>query len=237
MTAATTPLDATPRGPWRARLVPGVLVFLVLMFFTVPWWGRQLAFFRVHDVEVRGARYLKQSDVVARLGIDTLYSIWGSIDALEKRVERHPQVQTAHIRRSLPSKLVVDVTENEPIALVPARDGMRAYEEGGRALPIDPSRTFPDLPVVDRADTAVFRLLADLKAANREMYNRVSEIRRVENNELRILLLQVPVRAMRGVGAERFDELSSVQRDLAARGITPAELDLRFKDQVIARLP
>jgi cell division protein FtsQ len=114
---------------------------------------------------------------------------------------------------------------------------MRVYEENGRVLPIDPARVLTDLPVVDRPDTSILRLLADLRADYREVYNAISEVRLVDDNEIRIRLLELPVRALRGIGAERFGELSSVQRDLATRGITPVELDLRFKDQVIARLP
>ena len=90
-----------------------------MMSLAVPWWGRRLAFFRVHDVEVRGARYTRATDIVARLGIDTLHSIWEPLDSLEARVERHPQVADARIRRWLPSTLIVDVTENLPVAFVP----------------------------------------------------------------------------------------------------------------------
>jgi hypothetical protein len=42
---------------------------------------------------------------------------------------------------------------------------------------------------------------------------------------------------LRGLVADRMEELSSVRRDLARKQIVPAELDLRFKDQVIVRLP
>lgn len=226
---------APPRSGRRAALAAVLGIFLAAA--TIPWWGRYLDFFRVHKVEVRGARFARQSDIVARLGIDTTYSVWGALDVLERRVERHPQVRSATIHRSLPSKLIVDVVEHEPVALVAGKDGMKAYEEGGRALPLDPTRVPADLPVVGVADTGVLRLLADLRAENREMYNRVSEVQLAPNGELRFLVLTTPVRAMRSVAAGRFAELSSVVRDLAARGIVPTELDLRFNDQVIARLP
>ncbi|MGQ0646264.1 MAG: cell division protein FtsQ/DivIB [Gemmatimonadaceae bacterium] len=236
MTSPAPPAAAS--GPrWGRRIAAVLGLVIVGAMTTVPWWGRELAFFRVRSVEVRGTRFARPSDIAARLAIDTLSSIWISLDTLEMRVERHPQVRTASVRRWLPSKVIVEITENEPIALVPGTRGMRAYEETGRALPVDPAKVATDLPIVEKADTAVFRLLADLKADNPELFARVSEIRLVGKDQMRIVLLDVDVLAMRSLGAERFDELSSVQRDLARRNIVPTELDLRFKDQVIARLP
>lgn len=230
--------EAPPRGPrWGRRIAAAVVCLVVLAVVTVPWWGRPLAFFRLHDVEVRGTRFARPSDIAARLQVDTSTSIWISLDTLEARVEKHPQVRSALIRRWLPSKLVVEIIENEPIALVPGTRGMRAYEESGRVLPLDLARVPTDLPIVERPDTSVFRLLSDLKADNPGMYAQISEVRFVGKDQLRLMLLDVPVLALRGLLAERFDELSSVQRDLARKQIVPAELDLRFKDQVIVRLP
>jgi cell division protein FtsQ len=232
------PLPVPGRAPARRRLIiAGGVALAGLVLLTVPWWGRQLAFFRVHDVEVRGTRLLKASEIVTRLGIDTMHSIWEPLDSLQARVERHPQVASARIRRWLPSTLIVEVTENLPVAFVPGRNGLRAYDEEGKALPLDPSRVPTDLPIISAPDTGVLRLLADLRADRPEIYARISEVRLVGKDQLRLELVDVPVLAMRTVSTERFDELSSVQRDLARRRIVPVELDLRFKDQVIARVP
>lgn len=237
MTAAPLP-EATPRAPrWGRRAGAVGLLAVLAALGTIQWWGRGLDFFRVRRVEVRGTRYLRPSEVAARLALDTTRSIWLPLDSLARRVEGHPQVRSAEIRRWLPSTLIVEVTEYQPIALVPGKGGMRAYEESGRVLPLDPTRMPADLPIVDRPDTAVFRLLADLKAVNPPMFARISEVRIAGRDELRILLLNVRVLALKTLVAERLDELSSVERDLARQGLVPTELDLRFKDQVIARLP
>ena len=228
---------STYRPRWARRIAAGLALFVVLAGTTVSWWGHDLAFFRIHDVEVRGTRFARPSEIAARLSVDTMTSIWSSLDTLRMRVERHPQVRSASVRRWLPSKIVVEVVENDPIALMSGPKGMRAYEESGRALPLDPARVPTDLPIVERADTSVLRLLADLKVDNPDMFAQISEVRLVGKDQLRFVLLDVSVLAMRGLGAERFQELSSVRRDLAKRRIVPAELDLRFKDQVIARLP
>jgi cell division protein FtsQ len=217
-------------------LALGVLA-LALLLLSVPWWGRQLAFFRVRQVEVRGTRYVDPADIAARLAIDTLHSIWLPLDSLEARAARHGMVQRARVRRWLPSTLIVEVTEYVPVALVPQRTGLRAYDENAVALPLDPSRVPADLPIITAPDTGILRLLADIRSERPELFARISEIRPMGREQLRMVLIDVQVLVMRDVSAERFDELSSVERDLARRRIAPVELDLRFKDQVIARVP
>jgi cell division protein FtsQ len=232
------PVAPPPRRPrWGRRVAAATVALVLTITGTVPWWGYDLAFFRVRRVEVRGARFARPSEVAARLRVDTTTSVWVPLDSLERLVRAHPQVRTASVRRWLPSTLIVELTEDDPIALVPGARGMRAFEESGGALPLDPSRVAADLPIVDRPDTAVFRLLADLKAENPAMFARISEVRQVGRDQVRIMLLNVRVLAMKDLGVERFDELSSVERDLARQGLVPTELDLRFKDQIIARLP
>lgn len=230
--------DGAPSGDRRWRLV--ALVVIVLALVTSPWWGRaalrRMAFFRVRNVEIVGARYLRASDVVARLAVDTTASVWDDVERLEARVRSHPQVAEVEIGRRLPGTLVVRVTENLPVALVPSRGGFQAVDARGRALPIDPSRSNVDLPIVAQRDTALLRLMADVRRVSPALYARVSEVRRAGQGEIVVRLVSVPVRAAVHVTAERLAETIPVEEDLARRGAAVAELDLRFRDQVIARL-
>lgn len=241
MTSPNSPQPTAPEGGRRIRIrlrwyLLGI-VLLALGIFTVPWWGHDLAFFRVQQVEVRGTRFARASDIAARLQVDTTFSIWNKLDSLAVRAETHPQVHHARLSRRLPSTLVVTVDENLPIALVPASGGFKAYDDSGRVLPLDPARWGVDLPIVSRPDTALFRLLGDIKAEMPEYYSRVSEARRVARDEVVLQLMDVPVRAMLDMRADRLLQLSSVEADLAKRHLRPVELDLRYKDLVIARLP
>ncbi len=228
---------ATPPGPrrWRWYLLAAAVVAAGLL--ATPWWGRDLAFFRVQQVEVRGTRYARPADIAARLALDTTVSIWNDLDSLRVRAERHPQVHTARLSRRLPSTVVVTVDENLPVALVPAAGGFKAYDDSGRVLPMDPARWGVDLPIIPSADTAVLRLLGELKAEHPEFYGRISEARRVGRDEVTLQLVDVTVRAMLDMRADRLLQLSSVEADLTRRRLRPVELDLRYKDIVIARLP
>jgi cell division septal protein FtsQ len=205
----------------------------------VPALLRPLDFFRVRSVALHGLRYLDARALVRSMEIDTTMSIWESLDPIERRIAAHPQVRSVRLRRRLPSTIVVTIDESVPIALVPTREGgLRAFDEDARYLPLDPTRVAVDLPILSRADTALLRLLADLRRLDPPMFARVSEVQRTGRDEAIVFLSSLPVRVNSSMQAERFEELRAVEEDLARRGMVGgvAELDLRFRDRVIVRL-
>jgi cell division protein FtsQ len=115
---------------------------------------------------------------------------------------------------------------------------MRAYDETGRLLPLDPAKTHVDAPVLVERDTMLLRLLASLRASRRPLYDRVSSAKRAASrDELVVELNTLPVRTMANVTLERLADVEPVESDLARRQLHATEIDLRFRDQMIARLP
>ena len=224
----------------RARLRRGAIGLAALVVLASPWWGRliasQLSFFRVRRVEIVGVRYVAPSDILARLRVDTTRSVWDDPTPLEQRVAAHPQVGNVSISRKLPGTLVVNVVENLPIAMVSTERGFLVFDERGRQLPLDPSRVPVDLPIAARRDTALFGFLARVRAQRPSVFARLSDVARVGEKEIVIHFDALPVRAMLDVTPDRLAEIFPVEADLARRQARVAELDLRFRDQVIARL-
>lgn len=232
---------AEPRAWSKRRVRLGIAAVVLVLFVGAPFWAplllRQLSFFRVRKVEIVGARYVTAGDILDRLHVDTNASIWDPTGPLERRLASHPQLRRVSVRRKLPGTLVVDIEENSPVALVATSDGMRAYDARGVALPIDLTKTPLDAPVLPRRDVGVLKLLGLLRSEAPALYDRVSEVRVVSADELLIEFDGTPVRTMRDVTADRLAEIDPVEDDLTRRGLRAAEIDLRYKDQVIARLP
>jgi cell division protein FtsQ len=214
--------------------------FAAIGILCTPWWGppllSHLAYFRVRHVEIVGERYIEPSDILARLRVDTATSIWTDLAPLEQRVASLPQVRAARIERNLPGTLVVHITENVPVAFVPSPSGLHAVDASGRTLPIDPSEVGVDVPVVPRADRVVLALLDAIRQQAPALFARISSVQRTGRDELTIELPSEVVRAEVGVTADRLTDIIPVERDLSRRQLHAAELDLRFRDQVIARL-
>ena len=241
MTEEARRSDDEERGPTRGRVRLALAGAGVLLVLGAPFWAplllRQLSFFRVRRIEIIGARYVAVSDILQRMHVDTTASVWDPTQPLVKRLASHPQLRHVSVRRKLPGTLVVEVEENPPVALVAGNDGFRAYDARGMALPLDPARTPVDAPVLTRRDLAVFRLLGDLRNEAPAIYDRVSEVRVSGTDELVLDVAGTPVRTMRDVSATRLADVEPVEEDLARRGLRAAEIDLRYRDQVIARLP
>ena len=220
----------------RRRRVAALVAFGVMVFFLAPVGLRRLDYFRVRRVEIVGALYIPPGVIQERLAIDSTSSVWGKLGGLEDRAREHPQVRDAKISRRLPGTLVVRIVENLPVALVSTSDGLIAYDRDGKPLPIDPSRTRVDLPLVVRPDTLVLRMLDGVREADAALFARVSEVRWDERGGLRVLMSGMTVRAPGDCTAARFLEVIPVEQDLTRRGQRAAELDLRYRDQIVARI-
>jgi len=226
---------------WRKRLRRVGQLIAVAGLLSSPWWGRailrEMDFFRVRRVVIEGARYASPDEIVSRLRVDTTASIWDDVSPLVARVKEHPQVREVRIGRRLPGTLVVRVTENLPVALVNSTKGLLVTDATGASLPVDPTRTDVDLPVLATRDTLLLRLLGEVRAEVPSLFARVSEARRGNRGEVILVLQEHRVLARSDVTAARLADLLPVELDLARRALTVVELDLRFRDQVVARLP
>ncbi len=220
----------------RALLISGALAVVVLPF-AVREGARHMAFFRARKVEIEGARYIAPDEIVSRMKVDTAASIWDDADVWERRIATQPQVREVRISRRLPGTLVVHITEVPPVAFVAGGAGLTPYDASGRPLPIDPTAVDLDLPVVPTRDVAALRLLGDVRDAIPQLYARISDVRRLPRGELSLQVDSLNVLGARDLTAARLSDILPVERDLARRGRRAVELDLRYRDQVIARLP
>jgi cell division septal protein FtsQ len=234
-------------------------IFLVGVIMAGGWGvrsaARQMAFFRVRSVEVRGVRYLQPAEVLSRLRVDTLMSLWDDLEPLRDRVRHHPQVTGVTITRRLPGTLVVTVEENQPVALVQGSTGLLPYDSLGHVLPIDPARANLDLPIVATSDPVLLKLVGAIRYTAPRVFSRIEEVRRTGRDEILLTLSRrevtrsravsdtalsnagtVRVRIPLGLSVERLADIFPVENDLARRQVQVGELDLRYRDQVIARL-
>ena len=240
---------------WR---ILGAL-FLIAVIMAAAWGvragARQMAFFRVRSVEIRGTRYLRPNEIIARLKIDTLTSLWDDLEPMRQRVRGHPQVSDARIERRPPGTLVVIVKENLPVALIQTAAGLLPFDSLGRQLPIDPSRTNLDLPIVASADPVLLKLVGAIRVAEPRLFARIEEASRIGRDEILLTLApraedaapaagnaatpqrkSLRVRVPLGLSVDRLADIFPVERDLARRQARVGEIDLRYRDQVIARL-
>ena len=255
-----------PRSRWRVLGILLLLALLAPAPWLARRGASKLAFFHLRKVVVEGTKYLSPDTVVARLRVDTLHSVFDDVPPLEMRIRVLPQVADVEIQRRLPGTLVVRIRENLPVAFVPGAHGLEPVDSAGVTLPIDPALHVLDLPVCAQRDRALIALVGNVRAANVVLYQRISEASRDASGDVLLLLSSarapqksetqlrrsatgdsasstgaeaastLRVRVPMGVSAARLTDIFPVEFDLRRRGARVAELDLRYRDQVIARL-
>ena len=114
---------------------------------------------RVRQVIVAGNERVGTSEVEAYTGVragDRMFAL--DLDAAALRLRRHPWVATAHVRRELPDRVVIDIVEHEPALIVSLGDVYLANGQG---------RLFKRLAAADRVDAPVLTGLTREAAAKR----------------------------------------------------------------------
>ena len=181
MSDQETPREAEhPQRRRVSRIKLALVGIVALLAIGSPLWAplllRRMDFFRARRLQIVGTRYIATSDIVSRASVDTMRSVWDPTGPIADRVRTHPGVDAVHVSRKLPGTLVITITERQPVALVPGPEGFRVYDARGHALPVDLTRGVVDAPVLARPDTALLRLLGDLRATLPELYGRLIEI-------------------------------------------------------------
>jgi cell division septal protein FtsQ len=207
--------------------------------------------FRIAEVDVAGTQYMARDSVVAQMRLGPFASVWGDRDAWAERLEGHPLVRHAEVRRRLPNGLRVEIDERVPVALA-AAPTLEPVDVEGVRLPIDPTRTPLDLPVISArrmppSDAAVFpaevRALAaemgHLEALDAEFARRISTIRRAADGAVVLRLVapetEVVLPSRVPLGRLREAQTALTHAISVDPGRVPSVVDLRFADQVVVR--
>jgi cell division protein FtsQ len=214
-------------------------------------WARTTPLLGVTDVEVRGARGLGQAAIRAAAAIepgDNIFTI--DVDAVIDRVEALPGVRSARVIRHLPRRVVVQVEEREPFALVNPVTGGRLLwvDVEGHLVAAERRPGAPPLPILsgvggiaraaDQPPADDLRtglaLLRTVQRVGGRVADRVSEID-LAPSEGPVLYLVDGTAVRMGTAAwdERLARLEGVLTDLDSRGERVAGVDLRFRDLVV----
>jgi cell division septal protein FtsQ len=120
------------RGVSRALVLRAVTVGLAVAsaVWASPWIVTAVhdhPYFAVREVVVGTGRRLAASEVRQLAGIGPGTSIW-DVDprAMEERLVQHPWIRTARVRRHLPHRVVIQIREERPLAIVATDDHDRA---------------------------------------------------------------------------------------------------------------
>lgn len=83
----------------------------------------------VHHVRIEGQKQLSAQAILTQANVDPNALILSlSLSELQARIEQHPQIASASVTRSLPDRLLIEVTERQPAAI---------WQAGGKEVWLD----------------------------------------------------------------------------------------------------
>jgi len=206
-------------------------------------------YFAVREVVVRDHHRLPADEVRAAAGIAPGTSIW-EVDAAaaEARLAGHRWIRAARVRRELPHRVVIEVREERPLAIVALEDGKGEYyvsSHGHLFAPVEASdaRDFPYLTGLTRADLkdgerfgprALHRALALVRQSGGLAVSEV-HVDRVRGLTLLPVRPSVPIELGWSGFAAKLARLPRVLALWAGREGEIVAVNLRFDDEVIVR--
>ncbi len=110
-------------------------------------------YFQIKEISVRGLRELTEKDVLASAGIRPAQNLLAiNTDAVIRRVSANQWVENVYIGRELPNKLVLEVKERTPLALVKQADDFCLMDAEGFVFKKLGKSDEVDLPVITGVD-------------------------------------------------------------------------------------
>jgi cell division protein FtsQ len=206
-------------------------------------------YFAVREIQVRGSEKVGGSEIVAMAGLKHGMNMWKiEPTSIEKKIAKHPWVRGVLVHREFPRRVVIDVEERTPKAIV-ALGKLYYVDSDGvifKEVSADESVKFPLLtgfraeelsgsnPVNRKRIQDAVRL-GELMAKDAHT---LSEIHFDAPDRLVVYTTAYPIAFQMGWGdwdnkLKRLDHVLNLWKGNEDR---LASLDVSFRDQVVARL-
>jgi cell division protein FtsQ len=249
---------------WRSYLcLAGGVGIACLLIAVVYRWGGPIrtaagatrafvfdnSYFSVREIQVRGGENVGGSEIVAMAGLRHGMNMWRvEPAAIEQKIARHPWVRRVVVRREFPRRVVIEVEERAPKAIVTMgklyyvdSDGIIFKEVGPRDNVNFPLLTGLRSEQLASSSPAVRQKIQDAMRLGELMTqdsHTLSEIHFDASEGVVLYTTSYPVALRMGWGdwddkVKRLDRVLGLWKGHEER---LSLLDVSFRDQVVARL-
>lgn len=222
-------------GLWQVR---GGAVLSLLLLVALAWLTSQFFTtygFYVYEADVQGNQFIGRNEIYNASGLHELSMFWINSERAEAAISKLPGIREARVTCRLPNRVRIEVVERRT-QIIWQRDGARyGVDDRGTMLPLEGEleamlliqdlRTGP-FEVGDRIDPEVVRSALAL----RRLFPETAVLQYSEDQGLILHQADYPVYLGTGDVAEKMAILDALLQELAADGIQPEYVDLRFKE-------
>jgi cell division protein FtsQ len=232
---------------------------LVSFFLFIGHWSYihllEAPFFRVRKVEVEGCRRIAQETILSFTKMEDMRNLFTvSLREVAKSIESHPWIESVGVRKVFPNKILIQIEERKPIAILQLEELYYIDTKGVIFSPVGDrdEYNYPFLTGMTRqllekdpveAKGLIMKSLELLMLAERGRnfpLHEMSEIHMDKTLGIKCFTRDEGVEVKIGWGdfEEKLKRLFPIWADLQKRGISPASIDCSdLKRMVVKRVP
>ncbi len=134
----------------RSVGLAALIVGLALTFVLLHDLATQCRTFAAASIQVRGNRHLDEMTVIRQAGLHPQINILAvRLGQCRRRLLAHPWIAAASVKRRLPDRLEIEITEHRTLALAEMPAGRLLIDENGRPFKFWAAGDPEHLPVIE----------------------------------------------------------------------------------------
>tara|TARA_Y100001970_G_scaffold202180_1_gene246116 strand:+ start:1248 stop:2009 length:762 start_codon:yes stop_codon:yes gene_type:complete len=231
------------------------IIPIIVIIFISFWWSEYNDTIILKKVKLSKTNVLDNS-IYSKLLNQYIGQDIAAINLKEvsMKIEKHPYVKAARVSKRFPQKIMVEIVERKPIAILQI-DPMLLLDEDGIVLPkIDILKNY-NLPIMTNfnPDHSLYPIgqkslsknvnytiywLKQIKDFYNPLYENLSEMKINNNNEMELILSDNPTHILLGRNQlfKKINTLKEFEVKLQPSRLSDfTYLDMRYKNQIIAK--
>ncbi len=206
-----------------------VLCLLFVYFYS---YVLSMPYFEIKEIRVRGLKELTEKDILTQAAIGPRKNLLAvNMEALKKRISANPWVKNVFVGWELPNRLVLEVQERIPVAMIKQAADFYFMDNEGVSFKKMGKGDEVDMPIITGVDgkemekskllLCALNLLKTMSASNQ--YNHLGTISEVNIDEIFGISLLTDTGLCLKMGADNFEnklnQLNVVLVDVKKRGL------------------
>ena len=133
----------------RAFLIIAVCTALALFMMYAYSFIMTSPFFSVHETVVQGCKKVTEKEILELAGIAPSTNIMSvNLERISRTIETHPWVRSVSVGKEFPGRIIISITEREPVALLREDDTLYLVDREGEVFKKFSASDNIELPVL-----------------------------------------------------------------------------------------
>ena len=210
-------------------------IFVLLMITGTLWALEKFIrtdYFKIKKIEITGNNVSLKLDIIDKINNLKEQNIaFINFSEIEKMLKNDIRIEKVEIKKNYPSKIFVNIEERKPYVYVKKGNQIFLADKELNLFGLMSETLGENIPIVTYNDDNTQKDLKIIlsKIESKELYDVISEIKKVDNEYRLVLLNGIIVVTDTSVDTERYNEVMILYEKIKNRQIIN-NIDIRFKD-------